>query len=285
MENYWGGDPTTNCNVERTCHLKNMYVLDHEKADWISLPTATLSYGDGGGVLEHQKKFGAHSFGATEEFFWGSTGGKVADQEAYEKEATKYATYTINQPAQPLLGTPSIKEIRFTDRIVWEMEENSTPQLAYQLKVVDPTGKILFQKSATRPEVHSETPNKISQNDAVKCILTVTDVFGNSTTSELMTDAYQKAVAEGEDSDDPIVKDPEDTTVNEPNDTPAPAPEENIPSQNPDLTDSPKKNSSSWNPPLVIGIVSATIIVTVSATIIVTVGAVTAFLLIRKKKR
>ena len=284
MENYWGGDPTTNCNVERTCHLKNMYVLDHETEGWISLPTATLSYGDGGAVLEHQKKYGAHSFGATNDFFWGSTGGKVENQEEYEKEATKYATYTINQPENPFLGAPVIQEIRFTDSIVWEMAENSTPQLSYNLKIVDTTGKTIYQKSATRPEVHSETPNKITQNDAVKCILTVTDVFGNSTTGEFATEAYQKAIADKENEENITEEDGKD-----PVDTPTPPSSEIPPSETPDTPEipqtpevpetpnQPQKSSSSWNISLIIGIVITAVVIAIGA-------AVTFFILLKKKR-
>ena len=199
MENFAGGDPKTNCNVERTCQLKNMYVFDHEKKDWISLPTATLSYGDGGPQNEDQKKFGAHSFGATDEYFWGSTGGKVEDQEAYEKAATKYATYTITQPERPDLGAPAVKKMSFsgTGRFNWTMEGKSTPQLSYAIKFVDPDGKTVFEESASRPEVHFVKPG-VTKDDAVKAILTIKDVFGAETTAEYMTDAYKAATGERE---------------------------------------------------------------------------------------
>jgi hypothetical protein len=193
MENYWGTDVTTNCNVERTCNLKNMYVFDHVKKDWVSLPTATLSYGDGNPVHESQKKYGAHTFGATEEYFWGSTGGKVEDQEAYEQAATKHSTHTINQPEKPTLGAPAIEKLRLGKNITWELAPTSTPQLSYSVQVVDAQGTVLLEKQATRPEIRTEELGTLS-TDAYKCIVTVTDVFGTETKSEIATDAYKELV-------------------------------------------------------------------------------------------
>ena len=214
MENYWGSDVNTNCNVERTCNLKNMYVYDRVKKDWVSLPTATLSYGDGGAVLEHQKKYGAHSFGAEADYFWGSTGGKVEDQEAYEKEATKSATYTISQPETPTLGAPAIQKLRLGQSITWELAESSTPQLSYSVKVVDTNGKTLLEKSATRPEVRSEELSDLG-TDAYNCIVTITDVFGTSTTTEIATDAYTEAVGKEESKDGPTAGDSESSPESE----------------------------------------------------------------------
>ena len=218
MENYWGADVNTNCNVERTCNLKNMYVFDHIRKSWVSLPTATLSYGDGNPVNEDQRKFGAHSFGATDEYFWGSTGGKVEDQEAYEAAATKYSVHTINQPKKPTLGAPVLETLRMGGELSWELAQTSAPQLSYTIKVVDSCGKVLFEKTATRPEVRAEAlPEDLPA--AVKATLTVTDVFGGTATAEIATDAYKEAVPddenppspsadEGLDSSDDPVRDP-----------------------------------------------------------------------------
>lgn len=225
MENYWGLDVNTNCNVERTCNIKNMYVFDHARKNWVSLPTATLSYGDGNPVNEDQKKYGAHSFGATEEYFWGSTGGKVEDQEAYDAASTKHSTHTITQPKKPTLGSVAIGEMKLENGLSWTFEESSTPQLSYNIKVVDTKGNTILEKSATRPEVRHETLEGVNE-EAVKYVLTVTDVFGATATAELATDAYKAAVGDedgkGEEtptpSDEPSIKEtsPEESDDKQP---------------------------------------------------------------------
>ena len=219
MENFSGGDINTNCNVERTCNLKNMYVFDHDKQEWISLPTATLSYGDGGPQTEDQKKFGAHSFGAEEDYFWGSTGGKVEDQEAYERAAIKQATYTIVQPDQPTLGAPEIKKLSLgssTKKFSWTLADTSTPQLAYRLTVVNAAGETIYDVYETRPEVKSQMLNELG-TDEIKCTLTITDVFGGTVTEEYKTEQYMIATGE-------IAPTPTPTPT--PTETPTPTPTE-----------------------------------------------------------
>ena len=196
MENFYGGDPKTNCNVERNVFFKNMYVHDHERKDWVSIHTATLSYGDGGGTMEHQKKFGGHTFGATEEHFWGITGGKVENQAAYEEAAVKRSKHTINQPEKPELGEPKIAKLSLDNKkknLTWSFDEKSTPQLAYRVKAVNAKGQVVFEKAGTRPEVRSlELP--AMKSDAFKVTLTVVDVFGNKDEAEYTTRLYRSAV-------------------------------------------------------------------------------------------
>ena len=195
MENFYGGDVKTNCNVERDIYLKNLYVFDREKKDWVSLHTVQLSYGDGGGTMEHQKKFGAHSFGATEEHFWGRTGGLVEDQAAYEKAAVKKQIYTIKQPEKPELGSLKIAKLSLDGKkknLSWNLDEKSTPQLAYRVRAVNAKGKVVFEKAGTRPEVRSLALPAM-KSDAFKVTLTVVDVFGNKAETEYQTDLYKAA--------------------------------------------------------------------------------------------
>jgi hypothetical protein len=195
MENFYGGDVRTNCNVERNVFFKNMYVFDHEKKDWVSIHTTTLSYGDGGGKLEHQKKFGAHTFGATEEHFWGLTGGKVEDQAAYEEASVKHSKHTISQPEKPDLGDLKIAKLSFDGQkknLSWDLDEKSTPQLAYRVKAVNAKGKIVFEKAGTRPEVRSLALPAM-KSDAFKVTLTIVDVFGKKTEANFETDLYKAA--------------------------------------------------------------------------------------------
>ena len=195
MENFYGGDVRTNCNVERNVFFKNMYVFDHEKKDWVSIHTTTLSYGDGGGKLEHQKKYGAHTFGATEEHFWGLTGGKVEDQAAYEEASIKHSKHTIKQPEKPELGDLKIAKLSLDGQkknLTWDFDEKSTPQLAYRVKAVNAKGKVVFEKAGTRPEVRSLALPAM-KSDAFKVTLTIVDVFGKKTEANFETDLYKAA--------------------------------------------------------------------------------------------
>lgn len=194
MENFYGGDVRTNCNVERNVFFKNMYVFDHEKKDWVSIHTTTLSYGDGGGKLEHQKKYGAHTFGATEEHFWGLTGGRVEDQAAYEEAAVKRSKHTISQPEKPELGEPKIAKLSLDGKkkLTWDLTEQSTPQLAYRVRAVNAKGKVVFEKAGTRPEVRTLALPAM-KSDAFKVTLTIVDVFGKKTEANFETDLYKAA--------------------------------------------------------------------------------------------
>ncbi len=196
MENYGSG----NREGERQFNVKNMYVLDKKDALWKSLNTATISYGDGGKA----NKVGTHEFGATDEYLWGMTNGTMIDnQDEYEKNATKRQTYTITQPDKPTYGTPEVKTIRLNARsgkrtVAWEMADTSTPQLGYKIEILDTEGNVLVTKSATRPhEVYVEIPKEeLDVKAEVKCVLTVTDIFGQSTTFEGYTRNYPKDDAE-----------------------------------------------------------------------------------------
>lgn len=174
---------------EREFNTRNIYAVDHKSKEWVSLATCKVSYGNGGG----DNKAGAHSFGATEEYFWGKAGGKVDNQEQYEKEATKSLTLTINQPKTPTFGEPKLNSLTVDGNTVkWELSKTDMPQLSYKLDVVDTTGKTIFTKEQTRPEVTSTTLEGV-ETDAYKCVLTVTDIFGKTTSMEYATEAYLKA--------------------------------------------------------------------------------------------
>ncbi|MBQ9130757.1 MAG: hypothetical protein IJX59_08365, partial [Clostridia bacterium] len=255
MENFSGGDVKTNCNVERTCQLKNMYVYDHVMKDWISLPTTKLSYGDGNPQTEGQRKFGAHSFGATEEYFWGSTGGKVEDQEAYDAASTKYAYHTITQPDKPTFGEPAVRKMYLGKNIRWELTDTSTPQLKYEVKIVDLEGKTVFEQTSTRPHERSiKLPEGLPE--AIKGSVTITDVFGGTVTSEISTDAYLEATGQ----------------------LPEESPSEQTPTADPSA-DQPQDENEGKSPVLPIAIGA------VVAVIVLAAGITVAVVLIKKSKK
>ena len=239
---------------EREFNTKNIYAIDHKTGKWVSLASCNVSYGNGGAA----NKAGAHSFGATEEYFWGKAGGVVEDQDAYEKQAVKSKILTIKQPEAPTFTTPKINSLTIDgNNVAWEISKTDMPQLSYKLEVVDVDGKTLFTKEQTRPEMRTATIEGVT-TDAYKCILTVTDLLGEKTVMETATDAYKAAVSEPTDAPETTQApetSTEDTTV-----APAATPETVAPN----------------NTGLVIGICAGAAIV---------VGGVVAAVIITKKKK
>ena len=89
------------------------------------------------------------------------------------------------------------------------MDTHSTPQLSYQLKVTDASGKTLLQKSQTRPEVCQADLSEL-KTDAYHCTLTVSDVFGQTVCAEYSTKACLEQVGseQGGSVNDTLVKEP-----------------------------------------------------------------------------
>ena len=242
---------------EREFNTKNIYAIDHKTGEWVSLASCNVSYGNGGAA----NKAGAHSFGATEEYFWGKAGGVVEDQDTYEKQALKSKIFKIQQPATPTFNTPKLNSLTIDGgKATWEVSATDMPQLSYKLDVIDTEGKTLLTKEQTRPEIRSVALDGVT-TDAYKCVLTVTDFFGNTTTIEQATEAYKKAVSEPtptpEDTTAPVTTAPADTST-----TPA--------------TTTPYETKPN-NTGLIIG-VSAAVVVVIG-------GAVAAAIVIKKKKQ
>lgn len=184
---------------EREIRIKNMYVQLHRDKSWMSLDTSVLSHCNN----VANNKTGAHSFGATEEYFWLKSGGVVQDQEAYDLENPVSGRFTIQQPDTPEFAKPMIKETSLVKNnedqwvIRWEMEQDSSPQLSYTLDVKDLDGNILLSESATRPEVIGKILEDVD-TDLFMCELTVTDIYGAKVTRIVETEAYTEATAEND---------------------------------------------------------------------------------------
>ncbi len=245
-----------NVDLEREFHVKNLYIREFETQNWVSLATARLSYGDGGTA----NKAGAHSFGATQEYFWGKAGGLVDDQAAYEKEATKSQTYTIQQADTPSFGTPEIDSLELTQSedgvwsANWDTSDFGTPQLGYKVEAVNTNGKVIYRVEGTRPEVESKALPGLN-SDEFLCRVTVTDIFGQETTIETATEAYTAAMKEKEEEQEKEDDKTDDTTTQ------------------PSVDDT-KKDSGSIG--LIIGIAVAALAV---------IGGVSAIVVLKKKKQ
>ncbi len=199
QENYISG--IDHWPVEREFHVKNMYVNDAEDGLWKSIPSTTLSFG-----YDQTNKMGAASFGvgvdADGEYFWGKAGGLVpnqgpgnyvASQEAFLDTAPKRGDYTISQPEQPILGSPSLDSLKLTEEngiwtVSWTNTSTSTPQLSYKVEVLDEDGVLLFEKEATRPEETSVVLEGV-MDESFQCRVTVEDIFGSQTVLTETADA------------------------------------------------------------------------------------------------
>ena len=160
-------------------------------------------------------KIGNHSFGATEDYFWGKSGGYVApeDQEALDK-SQKAQTYTINQPDSPSISTVQFRELQLRHReeeqfIKWFMLDDSTPQLYYNVKCTDVDGNVIYNRTKWAPEDFYHILKGVN-TDAYLCELTVTDIFGQSTTIVNATEAYLEVHPDAPITN-PVPDDEEDT--------------------------------------------------------------------------
>ena len=214
MENFVGGDWA---DAERDAYLKNIYVRKNSDQQWVSLNTSKLSHCNNGA----NNKTGKHSFGATEEFFWGKSGGYLDEgvsQKDYDKQSPVSKTYTINQPAMPEIGTAALGEVKLEKvdgvwNVSWAMAEGSTPQLSYILNVKDGDGNSVCSKTETRPEIASAVLADVT-TEALYATVTVTDIYGGTTKLSVATDAYKELHPENteDDTDTSAPETPDNTT-------------------------------------------------------------------------
>ncbi len=270
MENYVSATNTE----EREFRTKNIYFMDKRTNKWVSTPSCSMSFG---GHSEDYPKIGTHEFGSTDEYFWGKAGAPVENQEEYEKTAQKQATYSIKQPEQPdettapiiksLTGGDTKKDGAITKTAVrWEMDEKSTPFFSYTLKVTDQNGKELFVSAATAPEL---TEISFDNTEAAyKCELTVTDVFGKTTTATYESEDYGTDPTPTTSDETPTVT-PSNTTTTPATSTSEPPSSEIsslVPTETPSAsatseTDENKDNNSpSWVVPVVISVAAVAVI-------------------------
>lgn len=172
---------------ERKFNLKNTYVHDIDKDDWISLPTTKLSYDPPSWGFNTA---GTHEFGGTDEYFWGSTGLPVTDQKEYDANNPSSLVVTITQPEMPqIFGGIKITNYSVKaekDRAVfsWEISDFDFPMLSYTVTIKDSSGEVVHSYLSTRPE---ERLYSYSGKFSGKYVYTleVTSVFGETASKSL----------------------------------------------------------------------------------------------------
>ena len=122
---------------ERSFRIKNMYAYDRNYKKWISLNTTTLSYDPASWGFNTA---GTHDIGYTTNYFFGSSGLAVDDQNLYDASNPERIKGTISQPDTPTFEQPEFKsfivDMTFTSlKITWEMNSKTTPCYQYEINV------------------------------------------------------------------------------------------------------------------------------------------------------
>ena len=180
----------------RYFQYRNVYFLRHESTEWVSSPKVKVFTDD------NKRANGTCTMGQSEDgsYVWGKVVGSEPDNN-YKKQSK---TYKLNQPEKPEYGTPEIESLKVSKigSVTWKMAETSTPQLAYNISIVDADGNEIASKSATRPDTEFVKVSGIT-TDVFKCVLTVRDVFGQTTTAEALSPAYEAMLSESKTTEAP----------------------------------------------------------------------------------
>ena len=171
----------------RDFRYRNIYFLPHESAEWVSSPKVNIF------TDNNMNACGTCTMGQSEDgsYVWG----KVVGSQPDDNYARLSNDYTLNQPASPSYGAPAIASLKASKvgSVTWKMEDTSTPQLSYDIRYYDVEGNELSGAYGTRPDA-PYVKVAGADTDAYKCVLTVTDVFGQTATAEFTSPAYDEAV-------------------------------------------------------------------------------------------
>ena len=176
QENFWD----RHYRYTRSFHYKNIFVKDQSDGKWKYAARTSLSYDDPDWGYHTG---GKHEFGATSEYFFGASGGDVPDQAAYDAVRPLSAVYEVKQKEE-LVGGRSVKpKIEKKDGglvLGYSAGKGAVPALACAVRVLDAHGKTVFETVKTRPEDCS-----VELPEGKTCVVTLTDVFGRETKTEL----------------------------------------------------------------------------------------------------
>ncbi len=271
----------------RSFRYKGVYFLAHsddrkgsyKKGEWVGSPNVYL-YSDG-----NVKAVGEATLGSAEDgtYVWG----KVDGTSEIDTDERIEMRYTLNQPEKPgAIGEPVISKVEVGDakkgdeitktRIQWETGEHSTPQLSYTVVLTDKSGNEIGRVFGTRPEVREVS--FANTDPAYKCEVTITDVFGKTTTTTYTSEAYggdenPSSTTPSGDSTETSVG---ETTNTNTSSTPVPTPSETTVSTTSATSETGKGNGSpSWVLPVVISV----------AAVVVVGGGCGAYFAVKKKKK
>lgn len=175
-------------NNTRKYKVNRIYAKDASDDSWKSIISAEQKYtcGENGAI-------GTPSFSRDNyySYFWGNITPQNSDLKVNPFSQTR--TTAITQPSTPSFGNQKANksdlkcEPSGTNLIVsWTPDPTSTPQLSYEVKLYNQSGKCVRTVKQTRPDAQSCMIDNFNLKE-YSCDVTVTDVFGNSMTQSYYT--------------------------------------------------------------------------------------------------
>lgn len=177
QENFWD----KHYKKIRSFNFKNVYIKEAGKNEgWKYIERTSLSYDD---PRWNYHTGGTHDFGATEEYFYGSSGGDVRDQAAYDAVRPLSAVYGVKGGKALPSGRgvkPKLTEENGKKILSYTSSGTTVPVLSCAVTGFDAKGKTLFCTAKTRPhDCALELP------EAAKYSVVLTDVYGREKTYEI----------------------------------------------------------------------------------------------------
>ena len=180
QENFWD----KHYKYIRKFHIKNIFAKEKD-GEWKYIERTSLSYDDPNWKYHTG---GTHDFGATEEYFYGSSGSDVPDQAAYDAVRPLSAVYGVKQKEELTDGarfiTPAFSRENGGMKIEYKPKRKCVPILLCEVKVTDAEGNVLFENRYSRPEVTSFVFGKKLPKEGLTCTCTLTDIYGRNKTFE-----------------------------------------------------------------------------------------------------
>lgn len=174
QENFWD----KHYRYIRSFNLRNIFVKELS-SPWRYVERTSLSYDD---PRWGYHTGGTHEFGATEEFFYGSSGSDVKDQEAYDAVRPLSAVYGVKKHESPVAGRtakPKLKTDENGAELTYAPTASSLPVIRCVVTGIV-KGKTAFTLSKSRPE-----DCRMVLPPAERYVVTLTDVYGREKTYEL----------------------------------------------------------------------------------------------------
>ncbi len=197
---------------ERDINVKNFYVIDHQDGEWKtvehgtetwSVKAATLGF-DRYNEVGNNNKRGGHSYGTdTDEggdFIWGKSSGILPDGWGstleFDDAAPNTVPVNITQPDKPTLPGTAVKDLTIAREgegwaVRWAPRSRTTPHLSYRVQLFNAAGEPLGTQEGTVTGDEYKVVFPDVGTDALRCVVTVTDLFGGEAERSVCTPALE----------------------------------------------------------------------------------------------
>lgn len=214
MENF----VATSAGEEHDFRIKNISAQRYDTGEWVMIDTALIKHCNNWG----DNKIGKHSFGATEEYFWGKSGGFLNEGESQAQHDADWpeATFTVTEIGKaptpefvgeaPILNRVALAEVDRTWRLRWDKTVKGNPIFSYRVVAKDREGNELYSVAEIDPSVFRVELDGLKET-CFYVDFEVTDMFGNKSEYQVYTDDYVEKYGEttGSDPDLPLVLPPQ----------------------------------------------------------------------------